>query len=94
MDESAMTVREVAAYLSFAEKTIYRLTQKGELPGFMVKIAQPDLRNRLICPTIILTSRLLFSIDLHPVKARGESLVSRLGIGWVWRSVVRSVNEG
>jgi len=36
MDESAMTVREVAAYLSVAEKTIYRLAQKGELPGFKV----------------------------------------------------------
>ena len=36
MDESAMTVREVDAYLSVAEKTIYRLAQKGELPGFKV----------------------------------------------------------
>ena len=36
MDESAMTVREVAAYLNVAEKTIYRLAQKGELPGFKV----------------------------------------------------------
>ena len=36
MDSHAMTVREVAAYLSVAEKTIYRLAQKGELPGFKV----------------------------------------------------------
>lgn len=36
MDANAMTVREVAAYLSVAEKTIYRLAQKGELPGFKV----------------------------------------------------------
>ncbi len=31
-----MTVREVAACLNVAEKTIYRLAQKGELPGFKV----------------------------------------------------------
>jgi len=36
MDATAMTVREVAAYLNVAEKTIYRLAQKGELPGFKV----------------------------------------------------------
>ncbi len=36
MDASAMTVREVAAYLNVAEKTIYRLAQKGDLPGFKV----------------------------------------------------------
>ena len=36
MDASAMTVREVAAYLSVAEKTIYRLAQRGALPGFKV----------------------------------------------------------
>lgn len=31
-----MTVRDVAAYLSVAEKRIYRLAQKGKLPGFKV----------------------------------------------------------
>ncbi len=36
MDAGAMTVRDVAAYLNVAEKTIYRLAQKGELPGFKV----------------------------------------------------------
>ena len=36
MDVSVMTVREVATYLNVAEKTIYRLAQKGELPGFKV----------------------------------------------------------
>ena len=36
IDGNTMTVREVAAYLSVAEKTIYRLSQKGELPGFKV----------------------------------------------------------
>ena len=36
MDASAMTVREVAAQLNVAEKTIYRLAQKGDLPGFKV----------------------------------------------------------
>lgn len=33
---SAMTVRDVAKYLSVDEKTIYRLTQRGDLPGFKV----------------------------------------------------------
>lgn len=36
MDASAVTVREVAIYLNVAEKTIYRLAQKGDLPGFKV----------------------------------------------------------
>ena len=34
--EPAMTVRDVAAYLNVDEKTIYRLVQRGELPGFKV----------------------------------------------------------
>ena len=32
----AMTVREVASFLSVDEKTIYRLVTKGEIPGFKV----------------------------------------------------------
>lgn len=32
----AMTVSEVARYLNVVAKTIYRLAQKGELPGFKV----------------------------------------------------------
>ncbi|MBP5990679.1 MAG: helix-turn-helix domain-containing protein [Piscinibacter sp.] len=32
----AMTVRDVAAYLNVDDKTIYRLAQRGELPGFKV----------------------------------------------------------
>ena len=32
----AMTVKDVAAMLSVDEKTIYRLAQKGALPGFKV----------------------------------------------------------
>jgi excisionase family DNA binding protein len=35
-DLPAMTVREVASYLSVDEKTIYRLAQRRELPGFKV----------------------------------------------------------
>jgi excisionase family DNA binding protein len=31
-----MTVREVANYLNVDDKTIYRLAQKGDLPGFKV----------------------------------------------------------
>ena len=34
--EPAMTVRDVAAYLNVDEKTVYRLAQRGELPGFKV----------------------------------------------------------
>ena len=34
--EPAMTVREVATFLNVDEKTIYRLAQKAELPGFKV----------------------------------------------------------
>ena len=32
----AMTVRDVAQYLNVNEKTVYRLAQSGELPGFKV----------------------------------------------------------
>jgi len=31
-----MTVREVAAFLKVNEKTVYRLAQRGDLPGFKV----------------------------------------------------------
>jgi excisionase family DNA binding protein len=31
-----MTVRDVAATLNVDEKTIYRLAQRGDLPGFKV----------------------------------------------------------
>jgi excisionase family DNA binding protein len=34
--EPALTVREVAAFLSVDEKTIYRLVIKGDIPGFKV----------------------------------------------------------
>lgn len=32
----AMTVHDVAAYLNVDDKTIYRLAQRGDLPGFKV----------------------------------------------------------
>ena len=32
----AMTVRQVAQYLNVNEKTVYRLAQRGGLPGFKV----------------------------------------------------------
>ncbi len=32
----ALTVRDVAVYLNVDEKTIYRLAQRGDLPGFKV----------------------------------------------------------
>jgi len=34
--EPAMTVRDVAVFLNVDEKTIYRLAQRGDLPGFKV----------------------------------------------------------
>lgn len=36
MPEAAITVRDVAVYLNVTEKTVYRLAQRGELPGFKV----------------------------------------------------------
>lgn len=36
MTQSAMTVREVATYLNVNEKTVYRLAQRRDLPGFKV----------------------------------------------------------
>jgi len=36
MRDGAMTIKEVAAYLSVNEKTIYRLAQRRDLPGFKV----------------------------------------------------------
>jgi len=35
-EKSALTVREVADLLRVDAKTVYRLAQKGELPGFKV----------------------------------------------------------
>ena len=36
VDSPSMTVREVANYLNVDDKTVYRLAQRGELPGFKV----------------------------------------------------------
>lgn len=36
MDSDIMTVREVAAYLKITQKTAYRLTAEGKIPGFKV----------------------------------------------------------
>ena len=45
--EPAMTVRDIAVVLNVDEKTIYRLAQKGDLPGFKVsgswRFQRPDL---------------------------------------------------
>lgn len=35
-EKAALTVRDVAGLLSVDSKTVYRLAQKGELPGFKV----------------------------------------------------------
>jgi excisionase family DNA binding protein len=36
MAEGALTVKDLAGYLNVTEKTVYRLAQRGELPGFKV----------------------------------------------------------
>ncbi len=36
MVDQILTLKEVAAYLKLAEKTAYRLTSEGKLPGFKV----------------------------------------------------------
>ena len=44
-EQSALTVREVADLLSVDSKTVYRLVQKSELPGFKVAGAWRFLRD-------------------------------------------------
>jgi len=36
MTDEILTLKEVAKYLKLAEKTAYRLTAEGKLPGFKV----------------------------------------------------------
>ncbi len=36
MSNNAMTVQEVAEYLNVDPKTVYRLVNRGKLPGFKV----------------------------------------------------------
>lgn len=36
MQSDIMTIRELAAYLKMAEKTLYRLASEGAVPGFKV----------------------------------------------------------
>jgi excisionase family DNA binding protein len=35
-EDEILTLREVADYLKLTERTLYRLTQEGRLPGFKV----------------------------------------------------------
>jgi excisionase family DNA binding protein len=44
-ENAALTVRDVADLLSVDSKTVYRLAQKGELPGFKVAGSWRFLRN-------------------------------------------------
>ena len=39
MNESVLTIRQIAEYLNVTERTIYNLLQRGELPGFKVGVA-------------------------------------------------------
>jgi excisionase family DNA binding protein len=36
MTDEILTLKEVATYLKLGERTVYRLVQAGELPGFKV----------------------------------------------------------
>lgn len=36
MQTDIMTIKELAAYLKMAEKTLYRLAANGEVPGFKI----------------------------------------------------------
>lgn len=36
MQTNIMTIKEVSAYLKIREKTAYRLTAEGKIPGFKV----------------------------------------------------------
>lgn len=37
MDEAILTIKGLADYLQIDEKTVYRMAQAGELPGFKVR---------------------------------------------------------
>ncbi len=39
MNESVLTIKQIAEYLHVTERTIYNLLQRGELPGFKVGVA-------------------------------------------------------
>jgi len=49
MNDEILTLKEVAEYLKLAEKTAYRLAQKGKLPGFKVggswRFKREDIEN-------------------------------------------------
>ena len=36
MDDTILTIKEVAAYLKVNERTVYRLAASGEIPAFKV----------------------------------------------------------
>lgn len=36
MDDDILTIKEVAVYLKLTERTLYRLVQEGQVPGFKV----------------------------------------------------------
>ena len=47
MNSDIMTVKEVAAYLKITEKTAYRLTAEGKIPGFKVGGAWRFMRGEI-----------------------------------------------
>ena len=36
MDDTILTIKEVAAYLKVNERTVYKLAASGDIPGFKV----------------------------------------------------------
>lgn len=46
-DDDVLTVKNVAEYLKLTERTVYRLVQEGELPGFKVGNSWRFLRRDL-----------------------------------------------
>ena len=52
MSDSILTIKDVADYLKVNERTIYRLTASGELPGFKVgnswRFKQSELEQYII----------------------------------------------
>ena len=57
--EPALTVKDVAALLNVDQKTIYRLAQKGEIPGFKVSGSWRFQRADMV--TLIATQKMITS---------------------------------
>ena len=58
-----MTVRDVARHLNVNEKTVYRLVQRGELPGFKVagawRFKRSDLEDWIDCQKRVVAQQMI-----------------------------------